>query len=152
MWIDRRWRFVSVSASLLLNVFLIGIVAGHVWAGRAPAHPHRGDLPVVPLANQRKLQADQRKLFQSTFESHRSTIRAARIEQHRLKLIAEADIASADFDQSKVTADLAALRDANMAVQVAANTALVDSLGKLSQEARSILVNDEFRDPPGAGK
>ena len=145
MWIDRRWRIVAVSASLFLNVFLVGILAGHVWAGRAPAHPNHGEMPVVPLSNLRNLPVDQRKLFKSTFESHRQTIRAARMEQRRLKLIAEADLASAEFDPVKAAAELAALRDANMAAQVAVNTALIDSLGKLSPDARSSLVNGEFR-------
>ena len=110
-----------------------------------------GELPVVPLVNLRNLPADQRQLFHSTFEAHRPTIRAARMEQRRLKLIAEADIASPNFDQTKVDADLAALRDANMAVQLAANTALMDSLGKLSRDARSIVVNGEFREAPTTG-
>ena len=148
MWNDRRWRTVLLALSLLLNVFLLGVVAGRL-GGRPPlaTAPKRADLPVVPLVNLKTIPAEQRKLFRATMASHREAIRALRQETRRLKLAAEGDIAAEPFDAAKVTADFSALREAGMAVQTAVNTALVEALGKLSPSSRAALVNGEFREP-----
>lgn len=144
MWIDRRWLGVGIAVSLLLNVFLIGIVAGHFFVGRrAVAHPGAASGALVPQAHVRALPADEKRIFSATMSEHRDAIRAARMQHRAARLAAETDIAAPTFDRAKVAADFSALREANMAVQEAVNTALIESLSKLSPQSRAALVEHE---------
>ena len=70
-------------------------------------------------------------------------IRAARKPQREARLVTETDAAAPTFDRVKGGADFSALREANMVVQEAVNTALIDALAKLSPQARASLVEHE---------
>jgi uncharacterized membrane protein len=151
MWIDRRWLGAGIAASLLLNVFLVGIVAGHLFVGdRAVARPvAAGSGALVPQAHVRALPADEKKIFNTTMNTHRDAIRSARKRHRAIRLEIQADIAAPNYDRAKVAADFLALREANRSVEEAVNDALVDSLGKLSPQSRAALVN---RDSAEAAK
>ena len=147
MWTDRSRLLVTGAAiSLLLNVFLVGLVAGHFSAiGR-----HLGAGRVGGQAGHVDgLTPEQRHQFMTAMTPHRPAIRAAR-EAHRAQRAAtEADIAAATYDRAKVTADFAALRKATGDVSEAVDTALVDALASLPPEARSALVaHGRFRPAP----
>ena len=145
MWIDRRWRIAGITASVLLNVFLIGIVVGHVSSLRAL--PRRFDGPLVRPANLKALPADERAHYETVMKPHREGIRQARQAHRRARETVEADIAAPTFDAQKLSADLAALRKANSTLQANANEALVDGLSALSPESRAALVSRNARAP-----
>lgn len=139
MWIDRRRLAFALAGSLLLNVFLGGVVAGHLlWARPGLRVPPAG--PLVPAAHVRALPADEKKTFTAAMAAHRDAIHAARKAHRQLRETAVADIAAATFDRAKVSADLAALRGANTAALEATNAALVDALAGLSPASRAALV------------
>lgn len=139
MWIDRRGLVLLAAGSLLLNVFLIGIIAGHVFAVRkAGVGPMGGAM--VPAAHVRALPPDDKKKFTAAMTAHRDAIRAARKQHREAKLATEADIAVPGFDRAKVIADFASLRQANASLQEAVNAALVDALADLSPRSRAALV------------
>ncbi len=139
MWIDARVRFALLAVSLLLNVFLVGIVAGRVFGARGAPAP-RPDAALVPPAHVRALPVDERRSFAASMKSHRDAIRAARQAHRAARTTLEAAIAAPAFDRDAVAADFAALRQASMAVQEAVNAALVDALQDLSPQSRASLV------------
>jgi uncharacterized membrane protein len=145
MWIDRRWRVAAITVSVLLNVFLVGIVAGHVFSLRAL--PRRFDGPLVRQANVKALPADERAHFRAKMKPHLDGIREARQAHRRARETVEADIAAPAFDVEKLTGDLATLRKADSTLQENANAALVDSLSTLSPESRAALVARKGRTP-----
>ena len=149
MWIERRWLSAGIAASLLLNVFLIGIVAGHLALGQgATARSGLASGALVSRAYVRTLPAEEKRMFDATMNEHREAIRAARRQHRAARLATETDIAAPAFDRAKIAADFAALREANMAVQEAVNTALIDALAGLSPQSRAGLVEHEH--PIGA--
>jgi uncharacterized membrane protein len=136
MWIDRRWLVPAIALSALLNVFLIGVIAGHVYAGRGA--PDRG--AVVPSSRVRALPPDQRKAFWAAMAPERAAVAAARAAQLAARRALETEIAAPVFDRARVGAAFAALRDAGVVVQAHANAALVDALATLPPAARASLV------------
>ena len=140
------WRVVLVVISVLLNVLLIGIIAGHLLTAR---RAFRRDA-LVPGANVRALPIEERRRFMVAMAAHREAIRAARTEQHRARRAAATDIGAPALDAEKVKADLAALREANGALQAAANDGLVEALGILSPTSRAALVTPKRPQPTAA--
>ena len=133
-----QWGLLGVGASLLLNMLLLGVIAGHVFTvGRAE---RRTGGALVPQAQFRALPVDERLRFTAAMGSHRDAIRAARQAHRRARLATEADIGAPDLDVAKLKVDLAALRQADAALQAATNEALVDSLSALSPASRAALV------------
>ncbi len=130
------WRVACVTASGLLNVLLIGIIAGHVLTARRDPAPGA----FVPGAHVRALPAEERRRFAAVMTTHREAIHAARLAQRRARLAAKADISAPVLEADKVRADFAALREANGAVQAAVNDGLVEALGVLSPTSRTALV------------
>ena len=140
------WRVVLVVASVLLNVLLIGVIAGHLLTAR---RAYRRDA-LVPGANVRALPVEERRRFSVAMAAHREVIRAARAEQHRARRAAAMDIGAPALDAEKVKADLAALREANGALQAAVNDGLVEALGALSPTSRTALVASKGPQPAAA--
>ncbi len=147
--IPRRvpWRVVVVVGSVLLNVMLIGVIAGHLLTSRR-ASSRRGVL--VSGANVRALPVEDRRRFMVAMASHREAIHAARTAQHRARQAAETDIAAPALEADKVRADLAALREANGVLQAAVNDGLVEALGVLSPTSRAALVTSKGPQPAPA--
>ena len=142
MWISARVRLVLSAVSLLLNVFLVGIIAGHLLSARG-APVRKPDPALVPVAHVRALPDDERRSFNETMRSHRAAIRAAR-QAHRIaRANIEAAIAAPIFDRDAVAAAFAALQQKNAAVQEAVNAALVDALQDLSPQSRASLVGHD---------
>ncbi len=130
------WRLVCLVASMLLNVLLIGVVAGHLLTGRHDRSPGA----LVPGTHVRALPSEERRRFAAVMATHHEAVRAARLAQRRARLAAKADISAPVLDTDKVKADFAALREANGAVQAAVNDGLVEALGVLSPSSRTALV------------
>ncbi len=131
------WRVVWIVASALLNVLLIGVIAGHLFTSRRD--PRLGML--VPGAHVRALPVEERHRFLAAMAGHRETIHAARLAQRRARLAAETDIGAPTLDADKVRADFKALREANGALQAAVNDGLVEALESLSPSSRAALVS-----------
>ncbi len=147
MWISRRWLEVGLAASLLLNVFLVGIEAGLVFIGHRGVRSAGGmSGPLLKPAHIRALPAEDKKIFDAAMDSHREAIRIARKQHRAARLAIEADIVASTFDRAKVASDFRALRDANGTVQEAVNNALIDSLANLSQQSRADLVGHDRPD------
>ena len=133
-----QWRLLAVGISLLLNVLLLGIIAGHVVTlGHVEGRP---DVALVSRAQVRALPTDERSRFAAAMAAHRDAIRSARQAHRRARLATEADIGAPELDLDKLKTDLAALRQANGALQAATNEALVESLAVLSPASRAALV------------
>lgn len=140
---DRRWLYALLAASLLANLFCAGLYIGRALAPARAAGPG----PLAPGARLRALPPPERARFAARMKPRRPAIRAAREAVRAARAQVEADIAAPAFDRARLQADLAALRQANAAVQVQSQDALADALGELSPASRAALVAH----PPGVG-
>ncbi len=139
MWIDRRWLVLSMAFSGLLNIFLVGVLAGRVLAENHH-QVFRFGRQIVTAARVQELPADEMQRYRAVAKEHRPAIRAARRALRAARNDAENDIGAPTFDKAKVTADLAAMRRDSAAVQEAVHASLVDALEALSPASRASLV------------
>ena len=146
-----RSRLVGILvASLLLNVFLGGVLVGRGFAvHRPPLPPIPAPGPLVPPRHVVALPDDQKKLFQSVMRNHREALREARVAHKAARDKIEADIAAPVFDRATVAADFDALHQRNRDVDAATGDALIDALSGLSAASRASLVaHEEAPAPP----
>ena len=143
MRVDRRWLHALLAVSLLANLFCAGLYIGRAMAPARAGGPG----PLASGARLRALPPGERARFAARMKPHRPAIRAARQAVRAARAQVEADVAAPAFDRGRLQADLAALRQANAAVQVQAQDALADALGELSPASRASLVAR----PPGVG-
>lgn len=150
MWIDRRVLVGAVAISVLLNVFLIGIVGGHLFAlRRAVTRPRAADAgAVVPRVNLRSLPSEDKRGFETVMASHREAIREARRAVRAARAAVETDIVAPTYDRTRVAADFAALRQASQTLQENVNLAVVEALAGLPLASREILVRRPESRPP----
>ena len=141
MWTNRRFVVIGLAISLLVNVFLVGFVGGHVLSThRSGVKPAPAPGPVIQPGHVNALPADEKTTFQAAMSAHREAIRDARKTLRAARATVEQDIGAPTYDRDKVSADFAALRKANMAVQEAVNDGVIEALSGLSQASRSALV------------
>ena len=134
--------------SLLLNIFLVGLIIGHVFAadrqgrGSRPGAPGGGPggVGMVAGAQVKSLSPDQKRDFMEAMAPHRRGIRLAREAHRAVRQTIEADIAAPTFDRAKVAADFEALRHANDAIGEVVDAALLDAFASLSPESRAAIV------------
>ena len=139
MRVDARGLGAALAVSLLLNLFLAGVAAGR-WVLPAPA-PQPAARGFAPAARVRLLPADERARFARAFEPHRGDLRAARRATRAAREQVETDLTAPTYDRAKVEADLAALRQANLAQQGAAHAALAEAMASLTPTSRAALVS-----------
>ena len=137
MRVDARLLGIGLLVSLLLNLFLAGVVGGR-WFTPPPRPAGAGGL--APMAQVRRLPAEERQRFVRAMLPHRPDIRAARQATRRARAQVEADLAAPIYDRARVEADLAALRQANLAQQAATHGALAEAMALLSPASRAALV------------
>jgi uncharacterized membrane protein len=139
MWIDRRWPRVILAVSLLANIFLIGVVTGHVFDGkRAPApRPGQG---AVGWVRSSTLPPDDKRAFAAVMRSHHEALEAKRAVLKNAKAALQAAVTTPVYDRSKVADAFADVRRASVESQEATQAALVEALGTLSPAARASLM------------
>ena len=151
MWNDHGRLVVLLAASLLLNVFLGGVLVGRGFVvHRPPPRPPAPAGALVPPRNVGALPDDQKKLFQTAMRGHRDALRSARQAHKAARDKIEADIAAPQFDKAAVAADFDALHQTNRDTDAATGDALLDALSGLSAASRAALVAHEQAAPsPG---
>ena len=147
MW-NERGRLVGIlAASLLLNVFLGGVLVGRGFAvHRAPPRASAPG-PLVPPSRVVSLPDDQKKMFQAAMRTHREALGDARRAHKVARDRIETDIAMPTFDRATVTADFEALHGTNRDVDAATSAALIDALSGLSAASRAALVEHDASPP-----
>jgi uncharacterized membrane protein len=144
MWISRRVSIAAFGLSLLLNLALIGVVAGRYLADtRGPMFRNVGQL--VSAARVRALPDADRARYRATTAEHRASIAAARQIVRSARQKVQDAIAASTFDRTEVEADLAALRDASTHLQAAVHAALVDATEDLPAASRATLVAEDVK-------
>ncbi|MCX8256263.1 protein of unknown function [Beijerinckiaceae bacterium RH CH11] len=149
MWSDHGRLVFVLAASLLLNVFLGGILVGRGFAvHRPPPRPPQQNGALVPAANVGALPEDQRKLFQSVMRTHRDALRSARLAHKAARDKIEADIAAPTYNKAVISADFDALHQTNRDLDAVSGEALTEALAGLSAASRAALVAHEKAPQP----
>jgi uncharacterized membrane protein len=148
------WLAVGLFASVLLNLFLAGVVtgrlagAGPVGEILAPASAPGASARELILERFRALPLADRLRFRAAMAAHRDTLRPTGAALLRARLHVLTVLAAPTYDPQAMADALAAVRQATTAAQVAMHDALVQALGRLSPAARARL-GSPLRDDGG---
>ncbi len=136
MWSSRRWTGALLAASLLVNLFLVGVLAGdRLLSVQSPTQ--RGGL--APVAQVRRLAPEERARFAAAMRPYRPAIRAARGRVRAARAQVVSDIVAPVLDKARLESDLAALRQAVQDQQVSQHAGLAAAVLSLSPAARATL-------------
>jgi uncharacterized membrane protein len=149
------WLAVGLFASVLLNLFLAGVVTGRL-AGAGPvgemfapaSAPEMSSGWERILERFRALPVADRLRFRAAMGAHRDTLRPAAAALVRARMHVLTVLAAPTYDKQAMEDALAAVRQATTAAQVAMHDALVEALGRLSPAARARL-GSPLRDDGG---
>jgi len=148
------WLAVGLFASVLLNLFLAGVVTGRL-AGAGPVSEVFAPAS-APAASVRELMQERfralpladRLRFRAAMAAHRDTLRPTGAALLRARMHVLTVLAAPTYDPQAMADALSAVREATTAAQVAMHDALVQSLGTLSPAARALL-GSPLRDDGG---
>jgi uncharacterized membrane protein len=135
MLYDRRTLVVAFVVSLLINLFLAGVVAGHYLM-----HNSYGPGAILVRNAARTLPDKERQHFVAVMRAQIPAMRASRAKIRDLRHQVRDAIAAPHYDAGLLAQRFAALRDASMAQQTLQQNALVQALGQLSPQSRSSII------------
>ena len=137
MRVDRRLLAVLLGFSVLINLFMGGVLAGVLVTPRGTVGAAGAWAPPRQL---RRLAPDERARFRQAMAPYRTQLRATRQAVRSARAQVEADIAAPTYDRSKVAADFNTLLHATAAQQALTHAALADAMGRLTPESRRMLL------------
>ena len=152
----KTWLAVGLFASVLLNLFLAGVVTGRLAGAGPVADMFAGAPPASAASSGRELMLERflalpladRLRFRRAMAAHRDTLRAAAAALTRARLHVLAVLAAPTYDSHAMEDAFAAVRQATTAAQVALHEALIEAAATLSPAARAKL-GSPIRDEGG---
>jgi len=136
------WLALALGLSLLLNLFLAGVVSGRLFTSFDPMRQVAARAPSFAMRF-RALPLEERARFDAAYEPHRKEVAEARQGLRAARLTALGALAAPIYDPAIMQQDFDALRHATDVAQRAVNAALVEALGTLGQESRVILAGPD---------
>jgi len=127
---------VSLAVSVLLNLFLAGVIAGRIsfpgfWFANQGQLVARGEIRALPEA--------ERRAFNQIIRSHLPEIRALRERVRDARRAAEQAIGAPHYDKQLLETRFEAVRQAQLAQGAAQHEAVIEALGKLSDGSRATI-------------
>lgn len=126
---------VGFALSVLVNLFLVGVVVGRLTMP-GMARPQQAAV-LVPHEQIRALPLSERWAFTAAMWRHAPQIRAAHERVREAKRAAEAAIAAPHYDPALLAARFAQVRDRQLAQEVLLHQAVIEALGTLSPTSRA---------------
>ena len=150
------WLAVGLFVSVLLNLFLAGVVTGRL-AGAGPVADMLTSVPPASTATAgmellrerfRSLPLADRARFLRAMAAHRDTLRPAAAALTRARLHVLTVLAEPTYDPHAMEDAFAAVRQATTEAQVALHDALIQAAATMSPAARARLASP-MRDEGG---
>jgi len=135
-----RWLAVCFAISVLINLFLAGIIVGQLSVPAFIRHapPQAG---LVSRQQIRQLPPSERHAFGMAYRRHFPELRAEHERVRAAKLAAEDAIGAPVYDRKALEAKFAAVRQAQLAQQAALHEAVIDALQTLSPQSRAAIAS-----------
>jgi uncharacterized membrane protein len=136
-----NWRRIALPASLVLNLFLIAVIGGHVWR----SYGDRGDSSSTPLtralaAAEANLSARDAAAFRAVMQRDAPDFATAGQELTAARRNLERQITAEPFDREAVKQALVAWRASWILFTDKFGGTLVEAVAQVSPEGRSRLV------------
>ncbi|MDD9939598.1 MAG: periplasmic heavy metal sensor [Myxococcales bacterium] len=129
----RRLVAIGLALSLLLNVFLLGFVFARLLGPSPSRHEHRTDREAI--MERRAKRGPMRAMLRE----HRGALRGKRKQVRRARRAVRDALVADPFEPERLRTALSDLRQATHDAQEALHGALLETVPKLSPEARAEL-------------
>ena len=149
----RHWRRAALTASVLLNLFLLALIAGHLLGNGV----YQGEGAVIARAltnAQRSLAPNDATAFRDVMTREAPQFAAAARTLQASRSVLAHRISAPSFDRAQTEAALARWRQDWMRFTGDFSGPLLDALGRLTPQGRHALLEerrrsgDELRQPP----
>jgi|ERR1700761_8044637 len=138
---DRRWLIGGLAVSLLINLFLAGVLTGrHLFSPRPPGQQNTAIMRRDAI---RQLPEDERLRFNVVMVAQGPALRTGRMHMRQLRQAVREAIAAPHYDTALVAKRFADLRQAQMAQQTLQQNTLAQALGQLSAASRASVIQAE---------
>jgi uncharacterized membrane protein len=138
---ERRWLVGGLIASVMVNLFLAGILTGRFLFEPKPPAQQNG---AVMRANAiRELPEEDRLRFNVVMAAQGPALRAGRLKLRALRQAVRDAIAAPRYDAALVARRFADLRAASFAQQTLQQNTLAQALGQLSATSRASVIQAE---------
>jgi|SRR5579863_9673200 uncharacterized membrane protein len=139
---DRRWLMAGLAISLLVNLFLAGMLTGRqLFSPRPPAQAQPA--AVMRAGAIRELPEEERLRFNVIMATQGPALRTGRLKLRQLRQQVREAIAAPHYDAALVAKRFAELRGANQAQQTLQQNTLAQALGQLSAQSRASIIQSE---------
>jgi uncharacterized membrane protein len=139
-----RWLAVGLALSVLINLFLAGVIVGALTipAFLRNAPPQAG---LVPREQIRQLPFTERTAFTAVVRRHAGEIRTLHERVRQARFAAEQAVGAPRYDRALLEKRFAAVREAQLAQQAATHAAVIEALGTLSDKSRAAIARGAER-------
>jgi len=138
---ERRWLLGAFAASLLVNLFLAGVLTGRfLFEPRPPANQNQA---VMRRDAIRELPEEERLRFNVIMAAQGPALHTGRLKMHQLRQQVRDAIAAPHSDAALVAKRFSDLRAAQSAQQSLQQNTLAQALGQLSAKSRASVIQAE---------
>jgi len=138
-----RWLVIALAVSVLLNLFLVGVIIGQLSFPALPRDTPGAVNAFVVRARVRNLPVIERVHFAFTMRQHAGELRRARQALRDARHSAETAIIAPNYNEGVVKARFAEVRRASAAQQQVLHDALAQALGVLSPQSRAAIIGEQ---------
>lgn len=138
---DRRWLIGFLAVSVLVNLFLAGVLTGRFLF--SPRQPLVQAAAVMRIGAIRDLPEEDRLRFNAVMAAQGPALRNGRLKLRALRQAVREAIAAPHYDAAEVARRFAELRTAQMAQQTLQQNTLAQALGQLSAASRASVIQAE---------
>ena len=141
MFSERPWLVGCFAASVMINLFLVGILTGrYLFEPRPPAQQNAA---VMRPGAFRHLPEEERLRFNVIMSAQGPALRTGRLKLRQLRQDVRDAIAAPHYDAALVAKRFEALRAAQQAQQTLQQNTLSQALGQLSAQSRASVIQAE---------
>jgi uncharacterized membrane protein len=134
-----RWVTTALGISLLLNLFLAGVVVGR-WTFPGLPKANLSEALVTPQEI-RALPYSERSAFSDIILARAPAIKTAYEKVRAAKHSAEEAIAAPRYNRAVLEAKFSDVRRATLALQTLAHEAVIEALGKINAQSRASIAH-----------
>jgi uncharacterized membrane protein len=138
---ERPWLVGCFAASVMINLFLAGILTGrYLFEPRPPAQQNAA---VMKPGAIRELPEEERLRFNVIMSAQGPALRTGRLKLRQLRQDVRDAISAPHYDAALVAKRFEALRAAQQAQQTLQQNTLSQALGQLSAQSRASVIQAE---------
>ena len=132
----RRWLGPAFLASLVVNLFLVGLIASAIWMHREPPRSHGGQLPFLLGGDRAELSKEDRTALRQMMRGQFRTVLPDLMEMDKARTNLAKVIGETPYDAAKVSEAFLRVEQAQAKLAAITRQTKLEAFGKMSDLQR----------------